>query len=105
LCASTKTTRGRFTIASVVVIIAGCMVRTAGFGLFCIVDSLAGILVASPFLFGFYNISVWGPIGLGLLAALLGLLIARPAVRTMTSASVVNSQELTSVRNGSSKTK
>jgi UDP-GlcNAc:undecaprenyl-phosphate/decaprenyl-phosphate GlcNAc-1-phosphate transferase len=34
----------------------------------------------SPFLFGFYNISVWGPIGLGMLAALLGLLIARPAV-------------------------
>jgi UDP-GlcNAc:undecaprenyl-phosphate/decaprenyl-phosphate GlcNAc-1-phosphate transferase len=34
----------------------------------------------SPFLFGFYEVSVWGPIALGTLAALLGLLIARPAV-------------------------
>ena len=34
----------------------------------------------SPFLYGFYDVSVWGPIALGLLAALLGLAIARPAV-------------------------
>jgi UDP-N-acetylmuramyl pentapeptide phosphotransferase/UDP-N-acetylglucosamine-1-phosphate transferase len=34
----------------------------------------------SPFLYGFYDISVWGPIALGMLAALLGLVIARPAV-------------------------
>jgi UDP-N-acetylmuramyl pentapeptide phosphotransferase/UDP-N-acetylglucosamine-1-phosphate transferase len=33
----------------------------------------------SPLLYGFYDLSVWGPIGLGALAALLGLLIARPA--------------------------
>ncbi|HEY6779346.1 MAG TPA: MraY family glycosyltransferase, partial [Thermoleophilaceae bacterium] len=33
----------------------------------------------SPFLYGFYDVGVWGPIALGLLAALLGLLIARPA--------------------------
>ncbi|MDQ3435060.1 MAG: O-antigen ligase family protein [Actinomycetota bacterium] len=32
----------------------------------------------SPFFFGFYGLGAWGPIGLGLLAALLGLLIARP---------------------------
>ena len=32
----------------------------------------------SPFLYGFYDVSVWGPIALGLLAALLGLVIARP---------------------------
>jgi UDP-N-acetylmuramyl pentapeptide phosphotransferase/UDP-N-acetylglucosamine-1-phosphate transferase/tetratricopeptide (TPR) repeat protein len=34
----------------------------------------------SPFVYGFYDVSVWGPIALGTLAALLGLLIARPAV-------------------------
>jgi UDP-GlcNAc:undecaprenyl-phosphate/decaprenyl-phosphate GlcNAc-1-phosphate transferase len=39
----------------------------------------------SPFLFGFYNVSVWGPIALGMLAALLGLLIARPAVPRRTA--------------------
>ena len=33
----------------------------------------------SPFLYGFYNVGVWGPIALGMLAAFLGLLIARPA--------------------------
>jgi UDP-GlcNAc:undecaprenyl-phosphate GlcNAc-1-phosphate transferase len=33
----------------------------------------------SPFVSGFYDVSVWGPIALGLLAALMGLLIARPA--------------------------
>ncbi len=33
----------------------------------------------SPFLYGFYDVGVWGPIALGLLAGLLGLLIARPA--------------------------
>jgi UDP-N-acetylmuramyl pentapeptide phosphotransferase/UDP-N-acetylglucosamine-1-phosphate transferase len=33
----------------------------------------------SPFLYGFYDVGVWGPIALGLLAVLLGLLIARPA--------------------------
>ena len=33
----------------------------------------------SPALYGFYDASVWGPIALVLLAALLGLLIARPA--------------------------
>jgi UDP-GlcNAc:undecaprenyl-phosphate/decaprenyl-phosphate GlcNAc-1-phosphate transferase len=34
----------------------------------------------SPFLYGFYDVSVWGPIALGTLAALLGLVISRPAV-------------------------
>jgi UDP-GlcNAc:undecaprenyl-phosphate/decaprenyl-phosphate GlcNAc-1-phosphate transferase len=33
----------------------------------------------SPFLYGFYEVGVWGPIALGMLAAFLGLLIARPA--------------------------
>jgi UDP-GlcNAc:undecaprenyl-phosphate GlcNAc-1-phosphate transferase len=33
----------------------------------------------SPFLYGFYDVGVWGPIALGLLAALLALLISRPA--------------------------
>ena len=33
----------------------------------------------SPFLYGFYDTSVWGPIALFALAALLGLLLARPA--------------------------
>lgn len=33
----------------------------------------------SPALFGFYRLSVWGPIALFVLAALLGLVIARPA--------------------------
>ena len=39
----------------------------------------------SPFLYGFYDVSVWGPIALGLLAALLGLAIARPAVPRRTA--------------------
>jgi glycosyl transferase family 4/O-antigen ligase/polysaccharide polymerase Wzy-like membrane protein len=34
----------------------------------------------SPFLYGFYDLGVWGPIALVLLAALVGLLIARPAM-------------------------
>jgi UDP-N-acetylmuramyl pentapeptide phosphotransferase/UDP-N-acetylglucosamine-1-phosphate transferase len=34
----------------------------------------------SPFFFGFYDLGTWGPIALGLLAVLLGLAIARPAV-------------------------
>ena len=34
----------------------------------------------SPALFGFYQLSVWGPIALFVLAALLGLVIARPAL-------------------------
>lgn len=34
----------------------------------------------SPFFFGFYDLGTWGPIALGLLAVLLGLVIARPAV-------------------------
>ncbi len=33
----------------------------------------------SPALFGFYRLSVWGPVALFVLAALLGLVIARPA--------------------------
>jgi UDP-GlcNAc:undecaprenyl-phosphate GlcNAc-1-phosphate transferase len=52
-----------------------------------------GILIAfitvacglSPFLYGFYDISVWGPIALLMLAGLLGLLIARPAVPRRTA--------------------
>ncbi len=39
----------------------------------------------SPFLYGFYDVSVWGPIALGILAALLGLLIARPAAPRRTA--------------------
>jgi UDP-GlcNAc:undecaprenyl-phosphate GlcNAc-1-phosphate transferase len=39
----------------------------------------------SPFLYGFYDLSVWGPIAVGLLAALLGLLIARPAAPRRTA--------------------
>jgi UDP-GlcNAc:undecaprenyl-phosphate/decaprenyl-phosphate GlcNAc-1-phosphate transferase len=34
----------------------------------------------SPFFYGFYDLSTWGPIALGLLAVLLGLVVARPAV-------------------------
>src|SRR4051812_882067 len=34
----------------------------------------------SPFFYGFYDLSVWGPIALVLLAALLGLVIARPSL-------------------------
>jgi tetratricopeptide (TPR) repeat protein len=34
----------------------------------------------SPVFYGFYDMSVWAPIALGVLAALLALLIARPAV-------------------------
>jgi UDP-GlcNAc:undecaprenyl-phosphate GlcNAc-1-phosphate transferase len=34
----------------------------------------------SPFFYGFYDLGTWGPIALGLLAVLLGLVIARPAV-------------------------
>jgi UDP-GlcNAc:undecaprenyl-phosphate GlcNAc-1-phosphate transferase len=34
----------------------------------------------SPFFFGFYDLGTWGPIALGLLAVLLGLVIARPAI-------------------------
>jgi UDP-GlcNAc:undecaprenyl-phosphate/decaprenyl-phosphate GlcNAc-1-phosphate transferase len=34
----------------------------------------------SPLLYGFYDISVWGPIALAVLAGLMGLVIARPAV-------------------------
>ena len=34
----------------------------------------------SPFFYGFYEVSVWGPITLVLLAVLLGLVVARPAV-------------------------
>lgn len=33
----------------------------------------------SPLLYGFYDVNVWGPIALGSLAALMGILIARPA--------------------------
>ena len=39
----------------------------------------------SPFLYGFYDPSVWGPITLLLLAALLGLVIARPAAPRRTA--------------------
>jgi UDP-N-acetylmuramyl pentapeptide phosphotransferase/UDP-N-acetylglucosamine-1-phosphate transferase len=34
----------------------------------------------SPVLYGFYDVSVWGPIALFLLAALLGMVLARPAI-------------------------
>jgi UDP-GlcNAc:undecaprenyl-phosphate GlcNAc-1-phosphate transferase len=34
----------------------------------------------SPFFYGFYGLETWGPIALGLLAVLLGLVVARPAV-------------------------
>ena len=49
-----------------------------------VVESLLIAFIAvsfglSPFLYGFYDVSVWGPIALGVLAALLALLIARPA--------------------------
>ena len=39
----------------------------------------------SPALYGFYRLSVWGPIALVLLAGLLGLLIARPAAPRRTA--------------------
>ncbi len=39
----------------------------------------------SPFLYGFYDTGVWAPIALGLLAALVGLLVARPALPSRTS--------------------
>jgi UDP-GlcNAc:undecaprenyl-phosphate GlcNAc-1-phosphate transferase len=41
---------------------------------------VAGSCGLSPFFFGFYDLGTWGPIALGLLAVLLGLVIARPAV-------------------------
>jgi UDP-N-acetylmuramyl pentapeptide phosphotransferase/UDP-N-acetylglucosamine-1-phosphate transferase len=34
----------------------------------------------SPFFYGFYDLGTWGPIALGLLAVLFGLVIARPAI-------------------------
>jgi UDP-GlcNAc:undecaprenyl-phosphate/decaprenyl-phosphate GlcNAc-1-phosphate transferase len=39
----------------------------------------------SPFLYGFYDVSVWGPIALFIVAGLIGLLIARPAVPRRTA--------------------
>jgi UDP-GlcNAc:undecaprenyl-phosphate GlcNAc-1-phosphate transferase len=52
------------------------------------IRSLEGVLIAlaalafglSPFLYGFYDLSAWGPITLLLLAVLFGLVVARPAV-------------------------
>ncbi|MGI8438673.1 MAG: hypothetical protein ACR2NV_00465 [Thermoleophilaceae bacterium] len=52
------------------------------------IRSLEGMLIAltalalglSPFLYGFYDLSAWGPIALLLLAVLFGLVVARPAV-------------------------
>jgi UDP-GlcNAc:undecaprenyl-phosphate GlcNAc-1-phosphate transferase len=52
------------------------------------IRSLEGVLIAltalafglSPLLYGFYDLSVWGPIALLLLAVLFGLVVARPAV-------------------------
>src|SRR5204863_4841940 len=41
----------------------------------------------SPWLYGFYDLSVWGPIELGLLAVLLGLVAARP-VRVRPAAAI-----------------
>jgi UDP-GlcNAc:undecaprenyl-phosphate GlcNAc-1-phosphate transferase len=41
---------------------------------------VAGSCGLSPFFFGFYDLGTWGPIALGLLAVLLGLVIARPAI-------------------------
>ena len=48
-------------------------------------ETAAVVLIAaacglSPFFFGFYEVSVWGPITLVMLALLLGLVVARPAV-------------------------
>jgi UDP-N-acetylmuramyl pentapeptide phosphotransferase/UDP-N-acetylglucosamine-1-phosphate transferase len=39
----------------------------------------------SPFFYGFYDLGTWGPIALGLLAVLLGLVIARPAIPRTTA--------------------
>lgn len=52
------------------------------------IRSLEGMLIAltalalglSPLLYGFYDLSTWGPIALLLLAVLFGLVVARPAV-------------------------
>jgi UDP-GlcNAc:undecaprenyl-phosphate GlcNAc-1-phosphate transferase len=46
-------------------------------GLVVIVAASCGL---SPFFYGFYDLGTWGPIALGLLAVLLGLVIARPAI-------------------------
>ena len=46
-------------------------------GVIVFITAVCGL---SPALFGFYRLSVWGPIALFVLAALLGLVIARPAV-------------------------
>jgi UDP-GlcNAc:undecaprenyl-phosphate GlcNAc-1-phosphate transferase len=46
-------------------------------GLVVVVAASCGL---SPFFYGFYDLGTWGPIALGLLAVLLGLVIARPAV-------------------------
>src|SRR5680860_309943 len=43
----------------------------------------------SPALYGFYNVSVWGPIALFLLAGLLGLVVARPAALRPTALAAV----------------
>ena len=43
------------------------------------VAAIAGICAASPFFFGFYRLSWWGPIALVLLVILLGSVLARPA--------------------------
>jgi UDP-GlcNAc:undecaprenyl-phosphate GlcNAc-1-phosphate transferase len=45
-------------------------------GLIFFITAVCGL---SPAFFGFYTLSVWGPIALFLLAGLLGLVIARPA--------------------------
>ncbi len=43
----------------------------------------------SPIFFGFYDVSVWGPIALGVLAALLGMVVARPIVPSLPAATAV----------------
>lgn len=45
-----------------------------------LVSAVALAVGLSPFFYGFYDLSTWGPIALLLLAVLLGLVVARPAV-------------------------
>jgi UDP-N-acetylmuramyl pentapeptide phosphotransferase/UDP-N-acetylglucosamine-1-phosphate transferase len=49
------------------------------------IGCIAGVCGLSPALYGFYQLSVWGPITLVLLSVLLGLVIARPAAPSRTA--------------------
>jgi hypothetical protein len=68
----------------------------AGLRRFLIVLAGAGCGL-SPALFGYFDLSVWGPIGLGLIALAVGLLVARPALPTGLAAVAVGALALFAV--------